>query len=302
MADKKKFRSILLKYINKDLYMELLKLTMMYDIDNNAKGFELKRLLTEYNVPYTSLGSGTNRFGILIDGYAVKFALDADGMIDNQREFLYSKKLYPYVVKCYEAFPNGLCAVTEYVEIFNLDAFYRYQDKMREMLSEISNIFLIGDVGVTSKNYINWGIRHSGEDEICIMDFAYIYDVKYGIFKCSCDNETLLQYDKDFVNFICPRCGRKYTFGEIRRKVTRKAQKEEIGDISELGYNLHAETEVLPINPQFTVVENKKKEKELTPEQIAIKEHRERQEELRKAMEIYDYPELYNDQHYDENY
>lgn len=80
MAEKKKFRSILLKYISKELYMELLKLTMMYDIDNNAKGFELKRLLTEYNVPYTSLGSGTNRFGILIDGYAVKFALDADGI------------------------------------------------------------------------------------------------------------------------------------------------------------------------------------------------------------------------------
>ena len=80
MAEKKKFRSILLKYINKDLYMDLLKLTMMYDIDNNAKGFEIKRLLTQYGVPYTSLGSGTNRFGILIDGYAVKFALDSDGI------------------------------------------------------------------------------------------------------------------------------------------------------------------------------------------------------------------------------
>lgn len=301
MAEKKKFRSILLKYINKDLYMELLKLTMMYDIDNNAKGFELKRLLTDYGVPYTSLGSGTNRFGILIDGYAVKFALDADGMIDNKREFLYSKKLYPYVVKCYEAFPNGLCAVTEYVEIFNLDAFYRYQDKMREMLSDISKSFLIGDVGVTSKNYINWGIRHTGEEEICIMDFAYIYAVKYGIFKCSCDNETLLQYDKDYVNFICPRCGRKYTFGEIRRKVTRKAQDAEIGDISELGYNLHSETEVLPINPQFTIVDNKKKEKELTPNEIAIKKHKEMMEEHRKALEIFDYPEL-TDQLNDENY
>ena len=79
MAEKQ-FRSILLKYISKELYMELLKLTMMYDIDNNAKGFEIKRLLTDYGVPYTSLGSGTNRLGILIDGYAVKFALDVDGI------------------------------------------------------------------------------------------------------------------------------------------------------------------------------------------------------------------------------
>jgi predicted RNA-binding Zn-ribbon protein involved in translation (DUF1610 family) len=282
--------------------MELLKLTMMYDIDNNTKGFELKRLLTEYGVPYTSLGSGTNRFGILIDGYAVKFALDDDGRIDNQREFLYSKKLYPYVVKCYECFPNGLCAVTEYVEIFNLDTFYRYQDKMREMLSDISKSFLIGDVGVTAKNYINWGVRHTSHgEEICIMDYAYIYAVKYGIFKCSCDNETLLQYDKDYVNFICPRCGRKYTFGEIRRKVTRKAQQSEIGDISVLGYNVHGDSEELQINPQFTVDENKKKEKELTANEIAIKKYKERQEEQRKAMEIFDYPDD-QDQSNDENY
>ena len=291
MAETKQFRSILLKYISKELYMELLKLTMMYDIDNNAKGFEIKRLLTEYNVPFTSLGSGTNRFGILIDGFAVKFALDSDGMIDNQREFLYSHRLYPYVVKCYEAFPNGLCAVTEYVEIFNLDAFYKYQDKMREILAEISKVFLIGDVGVTSKNYINWGIRHGSKDEICILDFAYIYDVKYGIFKCSCDNSTLLEYDKDYVNFICPRCGRKYTFGEIRRKVTRKAQMEEIGDISKIGYNLHAETETLPINNEFTIRKKKKKEKVLTPNEEAIKRYKEQLEEDREYFEHLAYPE-----------
>ena len=294
MAEEKEFRSILLKYITEELYMELLELTMMYDIDNNAKGFEIKRLLTKYNVPYTSLGSGTNRFGILIDGYAVKFALDVDGCTDNKREFLYSERLYPYVVKCYECFPNGLCAVTEYVEIFNLDAFYRYQDKMREILADISKTYLIGDVGITGKNYINWGIRHNGKEEICIMDFAYIYAVKYGIFKCSCNNETLLQYDKDYVNFICPRCGRKYTFGEIRRKVTRKLQDAEIGDITEIGYNIHGPSEKLPINPKFTKIDKKKKEKVLTPNQIAILKHREEIKRQKQMMDMYDYPEIYN--------
>lgn len=281
--------------------MELLKLTMMYDIDNNTKGFELKRLLTEYGVPYTSLGSGTNRFGVLIDGYAVKFALDEDGKTDNKREMLYSKKLYPYVVKCYEAFPNGLCAVTEYVEIFNLESFYKYQDRMREILSDISKVYLIGDVGVTAKNYINWGIRHrNGQEEICIMDFAYIYAVKYGIFTCSCDGETFLQYDKDFVNFICPRCGRKYTFGEIRRKVTRKAQEMEIGDITELGYNLHSAEEELPINPEFTINENGKKEKELTKEEMAIKKYHEAMEEAQKMRDMFDYPELFDEEYSNE--
>ena len=180
-----------------------------------------------------------------------------------------------------------------------MDAFYKYQNKMREILSEISKVFLIGDVGITSKNYINWGIRHTDSgDEICILDFAYIYDVKYGIFKCSCNNETLLQYDKDFVNFICPRCGRKYTFGEVRRKVTRKAQLEEIGDISEIGYNIHSETEVLPIDPRFTINKKKKKEKDLTPNEIAIKKHREMQKEKERMIEMLEYPEVYDENQY----
>ena len=235
MAEKK-FRSILLQYISEELYMELYKLVEL-DVDNNTKGFELKNLLTKYigKDKFTSLGSGTNRFGILIDGYAVKFALDGDGMIDNRREFLYSKDLYPYVVKVYEAFPNGLVAVTEYVEIFNIDSFYRYESRMKEILSEIANNYLVGDVGVTGKNYVNWGIRHSGvEDDICILDFAYIYNVKFNISKCACG--AFLQYDDKFVNFECPSCGKKYTFGEVRRKISRKEQEKEIGDIRRLGY------------------------------------------------------------------
>ena len=165
---------------------------------------------------------------------------------------------------------------------------------MKEILSIISRVFLIGDVGVTTKNYINWGIRHNGSDEICIMDYAYVYDVKYGIFKCSCDNETLLKYDNDYVNFICPRCGRKYSFGEIRRKVTRKAQKEEIGDISEIGYNLHSQTEVLPIDPRFTIDEKAKKEKVLTPNEIKIQKYYEEQKAKQKMLEMFDYPEIYD--------
>lgn len=287
MAAEKKFRSMLHKYITKELYIELRKLTLMHSVNNNAKGFALKELLKKYNIPYTSLGSGTNRFGILIDGYAFKFALDPDGMVDNRREMLYSKRLYPYVVKCYESFKNGLVAVTEYVEIFNLDAFYKYKNQMKEILSEISKVFLVGDVGVTTKNYINWGIRHvGGRDEICIMDYAYIYDVKYGIFKCSCGTDALLKYDTDYVNFICPHCGKKYTFSELRRKVTRKSQEEEIGNILRLGYVLHSEEEVQPINSEFTKINSGKKKKELTGTDLLIKRYH---DEQRKQQEMIDY-------------
>lgn len=284
MAEKK-FRSILLQYISEELYMELYKLVEL-DVDNNTKGFELKNLLTKYigKDKFTSLGSGTNRFGILIDGYAVKFALDGDGMIDNRREFLYSKDLYPYVVKVYEAFPNGLVAVTEYVEIFNIDSFYRYESRMKEILSEIANNYLVGDVGVTGKNYVNWGIRHSGvEDDICILDFAYIYNVKFNISKCACG--AFLQYDDKFVNFECPSCGKKYTFGEVRRKISRKEQEKEIGDIRRLGYVLKAAEETKEINPNFTSDPSKKKKKELSETEMYIRAYKlqkKREKEMRE--------------------
>ena len=103
-----------------------------------------------------------------------------------------------------------------------------------------------------------------------------------------------MQYDKDFVNFICPRCGRKYSFGEIRRKVTRKAQKEEIGDISEIGYNLHSDTEVLDIDPRFTISDKHKKEKVLTPNEIAIKKHHEEMKERQRIIDMIDYPDAYD--------
>lgn len=280
----KKFRSILLQYISEELYMELFKLIEL-DVDNNTKGFELKNLLTKYigKDKFTSLGSGTNRFGILIDGYAVKFALDGDGMIDNRREFLYSQDLYPYVVKVYEAFPNGLVAVTEYVEIFNIDSFYKYESKMKEILSEIANNYLVGDVGVTGKNYVNWGIRHSGiDDDICILDFAYIYNVKFNVSKCSCGH--FLQYDDKYVNFECPSCGKKYTFGEVRRKISRKDQENEIGDIRRLGYVLTSAEETKEINPEFTHDNSKKKKKTLSETDMYIKAYK-KQKKLRKEME-----------------
>ena len=264
--------------------MELFKLIEL-DVDNNTKGFELKNLLTKYigKDKFTSLGSGTNRFGILIDGYAVKFALDSDGMIDNRREFLYSQDLYPYVVKVYEAFPNGLVAVTEYVEIFNIEAFYKYENKMKEILSDIANNYLVGDVGVTGKNYVNWGIRHSGiDDDICILDFAYIYNVKFNVSRCSCGH--FLQYDDKYVNFECPSCGKKYTFGEVRRKISRKDQENEIGDIRRLGYVLTSSEETKEINPEFTHDNSKKKKKTLSETDMYIKAYK-KQKKLRKEME-----------------
>lgn len=73
-------RSLIVQYFNKDIYIELMKITMIADADNNEKGILIKELLTKNNIPFEGLGSGTNRMAVLIDGYAVKIALDKDGI------------------------------------------------------------------------------------------------------------------------------------------------------------------------------------------------------------------------------
>ena len=160
---------------------------------------------------------------------------------------------------------------------------------MRYILGLISKQFLIGDVGVTGTNYLNWGVRNDGT--ICILDFAYIYSVKYNIFGCNCSDEAILQYDKNYVKLICPICGRLYTFGEVRRKITKKQQEEEIGDIRRLGYNLIDKEEYKEYNPDFEPKKKdkkKKKKKKLTENEKLIRDYR--NGDL-KPKQDWDYPD-----------
>ena len=189
---------------------------------------------------------------------------------------LYSKALQPYAVKTYECTPSGLFCVEEYVDILDKSDFDdpSVQSEMRDILGELSQMFLIGDVGINSKNYVNWGRRPDGS--LVMLDFAYIYDVKYGTFICTnCDNDAILQYDRNYDNLICPHCGTKYSFGTIRRRITRKMQEDEIGDIRRVSYNIHSDCEEVDIVPEFEPVDpyKKKKKKEKTEGEILLENY-----------------------------
>ena len=288
VVQKTKKRSLILKYFTKDIYIELLRITKIPEADNNLKGRLIKKLLRENNIPFEGLGSGTNRMAVLIEGYAVKIALDFDGCVDNRREMLYTRQLQPYVIKVYECMPSGLVAVCEFVEIFTLSEYHQYQDEMANILSEITKNFLVGDCGISGKNYVNWGTRNDGT--ICILDFAYIYSVKYNVFGCKCDDTAILKFDKNFVNLICPLCGRKYTFGEVRRRITKADQEKEIGDIRRLGYNITKPEQVVDVIPEFENHETKiKKAKSDTEKLIAA--YRKGKLKPKKPIQDWDYPE-----------
>lgn len=284
---KKHKRSLINKYFNKDIFLEMYAITLSSGIDNNDRYIMMQDILRNHNIPFTPLGCGTNRASVLIDGYALKIALDKDGGIDNRREAIYSKALQPYVTKCYECTPNGMLAVEEYVEIFTQDDFRSRQSEMREILEAISEQYLVGDIGITAKNYVNWGIRLDGT--ICILDYAYCYNTTFGTFRCSCDDTSILQYDKNFVDLICPKCGRKYTFGDIRRRITRKAQEDEIGDIRRIGYNITKPDEDVTVVKEFEP-EVKTKEKKVNKVDMIIKEYYKHKEEGKIGTQDWDNP------------
>lgn len=223
------FRSRILQYFPMELLVKLYLISINHDVNNNDKTPKIVELLKEFNVPFTPLGNGTNRYGILIDGYAFKIALDDAGRMDNRREFHYAEKLYPYVVKVYECMENGLLAVFEYVTIFSYDEYLAAQDDMREILSEISHRYLIGDIGVSQANYVNWGTRQNGD--VCIMDFAYIYSLSYRGFQCTCEDQGTLEFDQDFNHLVCPFCHKKWEFSDIRRRISKADEEKEIGNI-----------------------------------------------------------------------
>ena len=262
------FRSLIKKYFPTELLVQLEVVANDKQISNNQKTDEIVYLLNKYDVPFSPLGNGTNRYGILIDGYAVKIALDRAGQIDNMREFKYAKRFGTDVVRVYECTPGvGTVAVFEYITIFSLSDMEKHQDEMREILGRITENFLVGDMGVSVINYINWGTRLDGT--IAILDFAYIYSLSYKGFLCSCEDEGVLQYDHDFNFLICPFCRKKYSFADIRKRITREDEINEIGDIRNDGYVLTEQVQTLEINlDESEHLRPKKKKKKEKSERV----------------------------------
>ena len=95
----------------------------------------------------------------------------------------------------------------------------------------------------------------------------YIYSLSYKGFYCTCEDEGTLTFDRDFNFLVCPFCKKKWSFGDIRKRITKQDEIDEIGDIMKLGYVLGKEEEEHPIDPEKSPVKvKKKKEKEEKPE------------------------------------
>lgn len=219
-------RSRILEFFNPTLLNQLNEICRTSTLsDNNQKVDAMLSLLDAHNVDYVELGPGTNRLAILIDGYVFKIALDRWGKLDNLNEYSISKELQPFVAKTYET--NELISVHEYVTVITSEEFDAKKTEIQKILALLSESYLLGDVGTVKKNFCNWGYRDDGQ--LVILDFAYIYRISGEELLCpKC--RSMIDYDLNFHNLKCSnlQCGRKFTFIDIRRKITQEAEMKEI--------------------------------------------------------------------------
>lgn len=269
----KSLRSLIHENFPFDLRVELELLSKRRDIGNREKQEELILLLRKWNVnDIVMLGSGTNRYAFKLHGFVVKFATDNDGKIDNFKEFKMAKRLYPHVTKVHEVTENGTILICEYIQPFDsYPEMMQYADEIRQILSEMSTVYLIGDVGLSDRNFSNWGIRIGTNSPVC-LDFAYVYSVSSSLFICNyCKTNSMLVPTKDYVRLHCsnPACGREFKFEDIRAKIGNDIHRHEIGELSEEGYLLqHSNTTVELLETKSSYMLKRRKKKQALKEPI----------------------------------
>lgn len=198
--------------------------------DNNKKADMIREVLERFEVPFTELGPGTNRYAVKIDGFVFKIAMDKNGIDDNRIEAVMSAELQPYVAKTYEC--NNLMVVSEYVTVISKEEFKENEEVIKGILSQLADSYIFGDVGFLMKNFINWGYRPNGE--LVILDYGYIYKIQGQEARCThlLSDDVIcghfLEYDQNFSDLICPHCRTKYKYADIRRRIDLEFEKRHI--------------------------------------------------------------------------
>lgn len=181
-------------------------------VDNNQRAEYIAQLLEPFG--FVELGTGTNRIAFRKDGYVFKIALDRRGFIDNMSEYFRSIEYPQYLAKVYEC--NRTIIVMEYVNLMAEDEFDDNKEQLRKILDKLSASYVIDDLGLTKKNYCNWGYRHADE-EIVALDYAYLYPIKGNehVMVCNCGGEIVP--NSSYTGYKCSNanCGLTYTASEL---------------------------------------------------------------------------------------
>lgn len=108
--------------------------------------------------------------------------------------------------------------------------------EIRRILSKWGSRYLLGDVGITSINYANWGILNG--NPVCI-DYAYIFPVSMDIFECVCGNKDMRFSGSDYTKYQCCKCYKTYSDRELRARISNEERLRLFSDVLENGIEMH---------------------------------------------------------------
>lgn len=184
-------------------------------IENNQEKMDLLiRMMKKHGLKFEGLGGATNRYVAMIDGYAIKFAVDRQGFKDNLMEYSLSCEMQPWVTRSYET--NGYILVQKCIRTITVEEWRIRKTEILKILDILGREYLIGDVGYNDINMANWGVDDDGE--LRILDYAYCHRLNENLFICPVCG-SLLSYDSNYVNLLCTdraNCHEKYSYNQIK--------------------------------------------------------------------------------------
>lgn len=229
------FRSRI-QQLPKELRLKLGEISYQKQMSASQRRDTVIDLLKQFQIQFTELGTGTNRFIVKYDGYALKIALDQEGVADNKQEWVMSSKLSPNVAETYEISKGGHLLVASYAPAFtSMQEMNQYRSKIQAILKVWAAQFLLGDVGLTSINYANWGLK--GGRPVCI-DYAYIFPVGLNVFECICGNKTMEFVDTNYTVYQCTKCLTRYSDRELRARISNEERLRLFANTAEAGITM----------------------------------------------------------------
>lgn len=227
--------SIINQIFSKDLIKKLFYHACRPDIpDNNEKAELIQELIGD---EFVELGTGTNRMAFVYNpdddresmvgsNLVISIALDKQGMIDNWTEFKRSVESPESIVKGYET--NLLILVEQYLTVMDIEEFRLNREPILEVLSQLSKVYIFGDIGYYGKNFANWGYDTQGN--IKIVDAGYMYPIKGNEQALICPRcRARIRYNQNYTEFVCSNkdCRNVYDFTDIRDRMNLDIEKME---------------------------------------------------------------------------
>lgn len=126
--------------------------------------------------------------------------------------------------------------------------------------------YLLGDVGISKKNFANWGLLNG--KPVCI-DYAYIFPANMNLMECTCGNHNLQIAGDTFSSYRCtnPKCCRTFSDAEIRARIPNAKRHSLFSTVE--GICMHEEYEEHDVDPKYI---NKSVSKIKSPYDIDVME------------------------------